>query len=164
MIIDPILDWASYLGGLGDDTPTAIAMDSAGDIYVAGTTTSANFPTSGGLQQAINAGGFVVSDVFVAKFDGDSRELVYSSYLGGRGDDAGLSVAVDAEGAVLIAGTTSSSDFPLLQPHQSVYANADDLIGSDAFLTKLDATGSSLVYSTYLGGSGLDTGQAVTVD
>ncbi len=164
LIIDPILDWASYLGGLGDDTPTAIAMDSAGDIYVAGTTTSANFPTSGGLQQAINAGGFVVSDVFVAKFDGDSRELVYSSYLGGRGDDAGLSVAVDAEGAVLIAGTTSSSDFPLLQPHQSVYANADDLIGSDAFLTKLDATGSSLVYSTYLGGSGLDTGQAVTVD
>jgi len=164
LVIDPILELSSYIGGTGDDTPTGIARDSAGNLYLVGATASSDFPTESPLQPEHAGGGFLVTDVFVTKLDPTATTLLYSTYLGGTGDDSGHSIAVDTSGNVLITGTTSSTDFPTVQALQEDYRNAADVFGSDAFVAKLNATGSALIYSTYMGGSGLDSGSSIAVD
>jgi hypothetical protein len=154
LVIDPVLSYSSYLGGSGDDFGLGIAVDGEGNAYVTGTTLSKDFPTPGSLQPA--SGGSY--DAFVAKIS-SAGSLVYSTYLGGGGLDEGHGIAVDSEGNAYVTGRTTSTNFPTkiaLQP------NYNGKI--DAFVAKLDATGSDLVYSTYLGGVDNDTGIDIAVD
>src|SRR5687767_3176504 len=155
LVIDPVLVWSTYLGGSGLDAAHAIAVDTAGSAYVTGNTSSINFPTANALQAA-NAGVF---DVFVAKFNAAGTALVYSTYLGGSGIDSGQGVAVDGSGSAYVAGYTESPNFPTLNAIQA--ANGG---GLDAFVTKLNAAGTALVYSSYLGGSSSDQAAGIAVD
>jgi len=149
------LTYSTYLGGSGDDGGARIAMDSSGSSYIVGSTSSPNFPTVNALQ--VNYGTNV--DAFVAKLNPAGSALVYSTYLGGSGYDTAIGLAVDGSGAAYVSGYTSSSDFPTFNPAE--WANSG---GGDAFLSKLNPAGSRLLYSTYLGGSGIDLGYGVGVD
>src|SRR6266480_753734 len=152
------LVYSTYLGGSGGDVIFGLAVDAAGNAYVTGLTDSTDFPTTMGAFQTTYGGGTFVSDAFVTKLDPTGCALVYSTYLGGSGGEAGFGIAVDSAGNAFVTGETNSSDFPTT-------ATATYGGGSwDAFVTKLDAAGSALVYSTYLGGSGSDAGHAIAVD
>src|SRR5262249_8501534 len=109
LTIDPVLAYSTYLGGSGNDSGQALAVDTSGSAYGTGLTASANFPTSPGALQPLHRGAF---DVFVTKLNPSGTALVYSTYLGGNDDDAGFGIAVDADGNAYITGRTSSSDFP----------------------------------------------------
>jgi len=175
LVIDPVLKYSTYLGGSGDDWGSvfnfirAIAVDPRGNAYVIGTTNSIDFPTTTDAHQREFAGGgggfinpfgdFAVGDVFVAKLNAAGNALVYSTYLGGTGDDYGEGIAVDAAGRAYLAGMTDSTDFPTMNPIQTENAGLADM-----FLAKLNATGSALVYSTYLGGSDSDGDPMIALD
>jgi hypothetical protein len=155
LIIDPTLSYSTYLGGSGDDCGYGIAVDSSNCAYVTGFTTSPNFPTANPIQPA-NAGNW---DVFITKLNAQGNGLVYSTYLGGSGSDYGNGIAVDSSNCAYVTGGTYSTNFPTANPIQG--ANAG---GPDAFITKLNAQGNGLAYSTYLGGSGSDYGKGIAVD
>jgi hypothetical protein len=166
------LVYSTYLGGSGagpdwpglGDYGVGIAVDSSGDAYVTGTTDSTDFPTKNPFQPHNNTfpGG---GNAFVTKFDPTGQELVYSTYLGGTGADNGIGIAVDSAGDAYVTGSTYSTDFPTKNPFQPHLAG-----GGDAFVTKFDPSGQTLVYSTYLGGSGntaesaADIGNGIAVD
>jgi hypothetical protein len=155
LIIDPMLTYSTYLGGNSLDSGNGIAVDSAGSAYVTGETASTTFPTTPGAYRTSNAG---ASDVFVTKFD-PTGTLVYSTYIGGTLAERGTGIAVDSDGNAYITGRTNSTNFPTMNGFQI------DLLGDfDAFITKLNAQGNALLYSTYLGGSGNDEGSAIAVD
>jgi hypothetical protein len=139
--------YATYLGGSGRDEATAIAVDSAGAALIAGHTLSTNFPATGTGFQSMKSGS---TDGFVAKVAAGGGSLSGASYLGGSGDDRALAVVVDTKGATVIAGSTASTNFPLVEPNQHLPGG-----GTDAFVAKLSTT-SLLVYSTYFGGSSTD--------
>jgi len=149
------LSFSTYLGGGDSDQGAAIAVDASGNAYVTGTATSTNFPVVNAYQPV--SGG--QSDAFITKFPASGSPLTYSTFLGGADADQGFGIAVDSTGNAYVTGATSSTNFPTLNPVQGTLASA-----SDAFVTELNATGSALVYSTYLGGSGGDLGQAIAVD
>ena len=143
----------TYFGGNKNDFATGLAVDSAGNFYLCGTTESPNFPVLKSFGSALLG----ASDAFVAKLvpsKDDPTILVfeYSSLIGGSGEETGVSVAVDNAGSAFITGRTSSLDFPISAPIQASYKGGD----SDAFVTKLSTDGKSLIYSTYLGGSGTE--------
>jgi len=156
LVIDPTLVYATYLGGSISDDGYGIAVDAAGSAYVTGLAGSTDFPTASPLQAAYGGGG----DAFVSKLNAAGSALLYSTYLGGSGEDYGYGIAVDADGSAYVTGQTTSTDFPTVNPLQA--ANGGGV--SDAFVSKLDATGSALLYSTYLGGSGRDGGSGIAVD
>ena len=158
LVIDPVLAYSSYLGGGSSDSGQAIAVDSAGSAYVTGPTYSSDFPTTTGAFEESDPPDS--SDAFVSKLSPDGSELVYSSYLGGNGDDSGQAIAVDSAGSAYVTGEANSNDFPTTPGA----FEEDDQTGSDAFASKLSPDGSELVYSSYLGGGGSDTGQAIAVD
>jgi hypothetical protein len=163
LIIDPVLSYSTYLGGSDVDEAAAIAVDGSGYAYLMGDTTSADFPIEYPEQRA-NAG---LSDIFVTKIDAAGSVPLYSTYLGGSADDTaylyGGGIAVDTDGNAYITGGTSSTDFPItigdVGPFQRSLGG-----GTDAFVAKLDPTGSALVYSTYLGGSAFDHGGGIAID
>jgi hypothetical protein len=162
LVIDPVLAYSTYLGGSGNDGANAIAIDSAGNIYVTGGTESPDFPTSNPLQAA-NAGG---SDVFIAKLNYGGTALVYSTYIGGANFgayDEGYALAVDRAGNAYVAGLTSSNDFPTVNAVQATYKGSGGF-GGDAFIAKLNRNGNALAYSTFLGGTGPDVATAIAVD
>jgi hypothetical protein len=146
------------LGVAGGDGCSAIAIDSSGSAYVAGEAYSSNFPVTSGAYQTTNKSATNSRpNAFVSKINPDGTALDYSTYLGGSNGDSGMGIAVDASENAYIAGGTYSSDFPVTSgAYQS--SNNDSGNGSEAFVAKLNATGSSLVYSTYLGGSGNPNG------
>src|ERR1017187_6500325 len=158
LFIDPLI-YSTYLGGSGTDQGYGIAVDNSGSAYVAGYTTSTDFPTMNPLQPA-KAGGD--TDAFVAKLSPEGSALIYSTYLGGSRNDYGWGIAVDSLGNAYITGNTTSTDFPTMNPLQP--AEADGGGDGDAFVAKLNPTGSALVYSTYLGGGGNYTGSGIAVD
>jgi len=160
LVIDPVLAYATYLGGPSANDGRAIAVDADGNAYVTGTTNSATFPNVGGLADP-NDDLQGSQDAFVTKLS-PTGAIVYSTYLGGTGTDAGNGIAVDDQGSAYVVGETSSADFPT--------ANAlplpnNALQGTDGFVTKLNANGNGLVYSTFLGGSASnENATAVAVD
>jgi hypothetical protein len=162
---DPTGSALVYSTYLGSASAYAIAIDGDRNAYVTGVTNSVNFPTTPGAFQSISGGG---NDVFVTKLDPAGSALVYSTYLGGSGFEWGLGVAVDAAGNAHVTGYTSSINFPTtpgaFQPIPADPIGSQFANHTDAFVTKLNPAGSSLVYSTYLGGSGGDTGAGITVD
>jgi hypothetical protein len=155
LVLDPVLLYSTYLGGDGSDQGYAIAVDSAGSAYVTGLTLSSNFPTAHPVQAAY----VDFYDVFVAKLNPSGSALVYSTYLGGSGDEIGYGIAVDSTGNAYVTGYTGSADFPTANPLQAANGGLED-----AFVTKLDPTGSTLVYSTYLGGTNYDSGFGIAAD
>jgi hypothetical protein len=155
LIIDPILSYSTYLGGDQDDLGNAITVDSSGSVYVTGGTTSTNFPVTSGVVQSTYGGadgGFqsVNGDIFVTKLSSDGSSLVWSTYIGGSGDDNTYSIAVDGTG-VYLTGGTNSSDYPVTT---GVYRPTSGVGLTDVLVTKLDPTGSTLLYSTHIGVSG----------
>lgn len=159
------LIYSSFLGGDGsylNDWANAIAINAAGNAFVAGSTSSTNFPTRNAFQATLRS---PVSNVFVTKVGPDGSNLIYSTYLGGSGTtgDFGYGIAVDAAGNAYVTGYTSSTNFPTQNAFQSTLRSPV----SNGFVTKLGPDGSNLVYSTYLGGSGSnynDYGYAIAVD
>ena len=156
LIIDPVLVYSTYLGGGSTDLGFNIAVDGAGSAYVTGDTVSDDFPTTAGAAQTTPAG----VNAFVTKLDATGSRLVYSTYLGGSGQNFGRGIAVDAAGSAYVTGVTEATDFPTTAgAAQTTHAGGVN----DAFVTKLNATGSGLVYSTYLGGGDGDVGQGIAV-
>ncbi|MBZ5726686.1 MAG: SBBP repeat-containing protein [Acidobacteriia bacterium] len=154
--------YLSYLGGANVDVALAMDVDAAGFIYLTGTTNSTDFPIVGAAVQATGAATTV--DAFVSKIDPNaagSDGLVYSTFLGGTtGNESGNGIAVGADGMIYVIGTTNSSDFPV---SSGAYAAVKFGDPPDAFLTKIDPTSSTPVYSTYMGGEGFDDGRSIAV-
>jgi hypothetical protein len=154
-----LLAYSTYLGGSNTDHGAAIAVDTTGEAWVAGSTWSTDFPVANAFQSASGGG----QDAYVARISADGNSLLFGSYLGGNGGSPGYpeaaqAIALDWQGNAYLSGVTSSTNFPLLDPLQSSL-NGE----TDAFVTKLNAAG-TLAYSTYLGGSGMDAANAITVD
>ncbi len=160
LVIDPVLSYATYLGGSGVDQGTGIAVDGSGNVYVAGDTTSPTFPTTTGAYSTTLAGGTSTGDAFVSKLSPDGSTLLYSTYLGGSGDEDVWHVAVDGAGEAEIVGYTDSTNYPTVNAAQGTYGGGV----YNAFASKLSADGSALVYSTYLGGNGDDEAYGLAVD
>lgn len=156
LVIDPVLVYSSFLGGSLSDQGFGIAVDATGNAYVTGSADSADFPTTVGAFDTTRS---TIPDAFVTKVNPTGSALVYSTYLGGDGTDRGLGIAVDGTNMAYVTGVTGSTDFP------DVNAFQPDLEGgTDAFVTKLNAAGDGLEYSTYLGGNLDDQGNAIAVD
>ncbi len=148
------LVYSTYIGGSGGDTASTLDIDIEGCAYVAGSTSSSNYPVQNPFQ--IFQGN---TDVIVTKLSPSGNSLVYSTYLGGSSQESANDIAVDDLGCVYLTGETSSGDFPLLAPLQTIQG------GKDGFVTKLSPSGDSLIYSTYLGGSAYyDVGNALQTD
>ena len=183
LIIDPVLVYSTYLGGSGNEACSiiapitvpgmsvpvpppgcpAITVDAAANAYVAGSTTSTNFPaTTGEYQPALAPG--ATANVFIAKFS-PTGALLFATYLGGNGTDYTAGVAVDAGFDILVAGTTSSSNFPTTNgATNAAFQTTPVTSGRHVFVSKLDPTGKLLLYSTYLSGSGTDIASGLAVD
>jgi hypothetical protein len=146
------LIYSTYLGGSGIDSGQDVKVDAAGNAYVVGNTSSTTFPTTVGAFQTTNAGNF---DVFVAKVNPAATGLEYSTLLGGALEDSGFSIAIDPTGHAYVSGRTQSGNFPVTAGSFQTSLGG----GFDAFVTKLEPDGSGLVYSTYLGGSGNEDGK-----
>jgi len=157
LVIDPSLVYATYLGGTEEDHVWGIAVDTSRNVYIVGSTNSNNFPVKAGAFQTIYGGN---GDAFVTKLNADGNAMVYSSYIGGSGYDTARGICVDTSGCAYITGDTSSDDFPTTL---GAFDTLLDLSG-DAFVLKLNAAGNSLIYSTYLGGSGGDIAYRICVD
>ncbi|GAC1515357.1 MAG: SBBP repeat-containing protein [Terriglobales bacterium] len=151
LVLDPIISYSTYLGGSGDDAGNAIAVDSAGNAYVTGYTQSTNFPTATPFQAAYHLN----TDAFVTKLNPTGTAFVYSTYLGGNGGDIGFGIAADSSGNAYVTGSTTSTDFPTLNPIQT---------HGGIFLTKLNPTGTALIYSTYYGGTNSEQANAIAID
>ncbi len=149
------LVYSTYVGGSGNDSGNALAIDASGDVFVAGGTSSADFPTTTGAFQKSFGGGSL--NAFIFELNPGGTALTYSTYLGGTGSDVPTGIAVDTTGAYIV-GSTSSTDFPTLNPIQKNLAGS-----SNGFVTKLNPSGSALLYSTYLGGGTGDFASAVAV-
>jgi Beta-propeller repeat len=154
LVIDPVLTYSTYLGGSGDEFPIWSAIDRAGNFYVTGFTNSTDFPTTGGSFQPTFGGGD--GDAFVAKLNRSGSGLVWSTYLGGDAFDVAIGLDVDRHGDVVVTGETGSTGFPTTPgAFQPTFAGGP----TDAFVTKLNAKGSKLLFSTFLGGAeGFDVG------
>jgi hypothetical protein len=154
VVIDPVLVYSTYLGGSGNDQPVGIAVDSTGSVYVTGYTNSADFPlaTLGALPGNTN-------HVFVAKLDPSGSNLIYTDYIGGGNQDYAAALALDAANHVYVTGSTQSNNFPVVKPYQAQQPGP-----YSGFLTEVSADGSSLLYSTYLGGNSFDQPTSVAID
>jgi len=185
LVIDPVLSYSTYFGGNNTTVAWAMALGTNDDsIYIAGQTLSVNsinasnniipFTTTNAYQTNFQ-GGTVTGDAFVAKFDSSfGTNLIYCTYLGGNGDDAAYALAVGANGNAFVAGVTESTNFPVKKPVIYQTFNGSNLSGTfdtlfkefpdDAFVTELETNGSSLIYSTYLGGESSDAVFGLAVD
>jgi hypothetical protein len=175
LTIDPVLDFLTYMGGKKMDIGHSIALDGAGNIYVAGETLSTGLLTTNSIIfgatnfNKFRGGNNAFGDAFVAKYD-NSGALQFLTYLGGKRDDGAIGITFDATGggAIWVTGFTDSTNFPLVNPIRSQLTgpnkNANHVFPVDAFIAKLDLTGTSLLYSTYFGGDSIDEGLGIAVD
>jgi hypothetical protein len=151
------LVYSTYIGRFPDDYGTAIAVDGSGNAYVTGYTLSVDYPVTPGAFQTTNGG---YKDVFVTKLNATGTDLVYSTYIGGSDDEVGFGIAVDGSGYAYVTGVTDSPDYDVTPGAFQTTKGG----GADVFVTKLNATGTALVYSTYIGGSRDDEGYGIAVD
>jgi hypothetical protein len=158
LVIDPVIAYATYLGGAASEEPTDVAVDAQGDLYVTGSVSSVDFPIANPLPGAPSAGG---TDAFVTKLNASGAKFLYSTYFGGSGTDVGWGIRTDASG-IYLAGSTTSSDLPAINSWQPDYAGGQ--VEGDAFLVKLNPAGDAVVYSTLLGGSGDDGCRGFAID
>jgi hypothetical protein len=164
LVIDPTLSYSTYLGGRANDYGDALALDSAGNAYVIGYTSSTNFPSTAGVYQPHCANNCSYADVFVTEINASQTNLVYSTYLGGSRDDFGYGIFVDASGNAYLTGQTFSADFPTTSGAFQTACGGGVCTGGEGFVTKLNSTGSALIYSTYLAGSTINLANAIVVD
>lgn len=156
LVIDPLV-WGTYLGGTGNDDIRKIAFAADGDIIATGIAGNATFPASvSGVYDAMFNGG---SDMFVGKLSGDGRSLRFATYIGGSGNDTPTALCLDASGNIYIGGITLSADFPTMNPFDATYNLLNDMT-----IVKLNPSGSSLDYGTYLGAAGSDEVNGMAVD
>ncbi len=155
LTIDPVLSFATYLGGSNTESAYAIAVDASGNTYIAGDTYSIDFPKVGPVQTYQGS-----KDIFVTKLNSTGTAILYSTYLGGTGNDTARAIAIDASGNAYVTGQTYSVNFPVTNGALRTTAPGN----ADAFVAKLNASGNALVYSTYLGGTGNEMGTAIAVD
>ncbi len=155
LTIDPVLTYSTYFGGSASDAGYGIAVDAAGNIYLSGSTGSTNFPLKDPFQPSLSG----AADTFITKLNPSGTELIYSTYIGGSDIDLANGIAIDSAGNVTIAGRTSSTNFPVLNPIQPSNGGWFDL-----FVTRLNSGGSALIFSTYLGGTAWDEAYSVAVD
>lgn len=155
LVIDPTVLYSTYFGGSGDEGIFGIRFDKQGNIYVAGETSSLDFPTKHPAQSKVGGS----YDVFVSKFDPTGKNLIYSTYLGGSQFDHAVGLQLDDHGSAYIAGLTFSSDFPVKNALQPSFAGQ-----ADGFVARLSPSGSELIFSTYLGGEGFDSINALAID
>src|SRR5207302_1221126 len=147
---------STLFGGSQSDYGSSIAIDSTGNVYVAGLCTSADIPTVNALQPSQGGGLF---DAFVTKLNSAGGQIMYSTLLGGSGVDRAFRIAVDSAGSAYVTGDTDSPNFPVANGFQPANGGS-----ADAFVSKLNPNGTALAYSTYFGGSGIDAGTAIAVD
>ena len=174
LVIDPILAYSTYFGGTNADFVVAVTADASGDAYVTGLTISEDFPLTAGAFQAVNYAtpSNAVSTAFISKFNASGTALLYSTYLGGvaiantlhEQGDYGKAIAVDAAGNAYVTGYTYSSDFPITSGAFQKGNQAATVGLATGFVTKLNPSGTALVYSTYLGGSLLDELTSLAID
>jgi hypothetical protein len=150
LVIDPVLSYSTYLGGSGFDVPLWSALDRQGNLYISGFTNSADYPVTAGSVEPHFGGGNL--DAFVMKLNPDGSGVVYSTYLGGSGNDIATGMSVARDGRAYVVGYTNSVDFPTQNALQPLFAGGSE----DGFVAALDASGSRFIYSTYLGGNGDD--------
>ncbi len=160
LVIDPVIEYSTMPGGTANDYCRGVAIDPQGNQYAVGYVTSADFPLKNAYDSTYAGGGSAGYDMFVAKISPFGDSLMYSTYLGGSdGDDRGYAVAVNSLGQACVVGHSNSTDFPTVSPLQGSNNGTEDFV-----IAKLSADGSSLLYSTYYGGSGSDIGNGVAVD
>ena len=141
----PVPTYGTYFGGTGDESASAVATDSQGNVIIVGTTTSQSLPGTGNSFQTSRAPGFPNNkDIFVTKFDATGRRLLWTSFLGGDGDDSPVALAVDSSGNIYVTGTTQSSNFPTTKSAFQVASPGD------SFVSKISPNGSSSSHSTGL--------------
>jgi uncharacterized protein (TIGR03437 family) len=177
------LVWSTYLGGSQDDGASAIALDSSGNVYIAGATVSSNFPgASGGFQSTFGGKGgeptiaesgyvsFDTGDAFVAEIDPTGAHLLAATYLGGTLDDFALALTIDSSGNVWVGGGTISTNFPLASAFQHAYGGGTNFLEQevfstgDGFVSELSSDLKTLKYSTYFGGNEDDAISGIAVD
>jgi len=159
VVIDPLL-YSTYLGGSSDEIAYDMFVDSNGNVYVVGATLSSSYPTTTGAYDTSYNSGYFFGDVFVTKLNPSGTSLVYSTFLGGSSEDVGYSIHVDSSGNAYVCGWTLSQNFPVTSGALNTTPNGY----IDCFVTKLNPSGSSLIYSTYLGGSDGEICYAVVAD
>ncbi|MFC5861455.1 chitobiase/beta-hexosaminidase C-terminal domain-containing protein [Acidicapsa dinghuensis] len=176
LIIDPVLVYSTYLGGSGvaghgGDQGNGIAVDSAGDAYIVGTTYSTDFPVTSNAFQQQNNSATGDSTVFISELNPTGTALIYSTYLGGSGGDFGYGIALDSTGNAYITGATYSADFPATCGAYQTTNPSTTAGAPTAFVAAIQPGGGNLIYSTYLGGSGNqnatplgDVAQAIAVN
>ena len=160
LVIDPILQYSSYVGGSApannaDDLGQAIALDGEGNIYIAGRTQSSDLPLQGAVQLTNKGSG----DAFVMKLDPTGKKVLYATYLGGGSLEYAYGIVVDGSGQAHVTGVTGSRDFPLKNAHQDKNTGLNIV-----FVTKLNAQGNALAFSTYLGGERNDAPAGIALD
>jgi uncharacterized protein (TIGR03437 family) len=169
LIIDPALKYSTYLGGENNEAARGIGLDSAGNVYIAGVSSSPDLPTNSGVYQPNFAGRTALAnsnftgDGFVAKFS-PAGKLIYLTYLGGAMDDGIAALAVDPAGNAYVTGETYSADFPSVNGYQPKLNSPSSTIEGDAFVTKLSPDGNKIIWSTFLGGTDEDIGTGITLD
>jgi hypothetical protein len=172
LVIDPVLAYSTFLGGLGYEQANGVAVNQLGQVYVVGETSSTNFPVANALWPT-NGGGYdgtqnpYGNEAFVAKLGADGTNLLFATYLGGNGLDVAVAVALDSAGNPFITGLTGSTNFPTtptaLQSGLAGEVNLD-FYPNDIFAARLSANGDALLYSTFIGGTNDDLGLAIAVD
>ncbi|HEV8580779.1 MAG TPA: SBBP repeat-containing protein [Thermoanaerobaculia bacterium] len=153
------LIYSTYLGGTGDDQAFGIAVDAAGQAHVTGVTGSSSFPLAAPPGRRVLDSTVASDDVFVTKLNAQGNGLLFSTFLGGSGADSGNAIALDSAGAVYVAGTTNSTNFPTVNEFQPALGGADD-----AFAAKIDPFRPSLLWSSYLGGQDFDNARGIALD
>ena len=156
LVVDPIIDLSTFLGGSGQETGYAVTVDTTGNIYIVGQTSSLNFPAKSAYDNSING----TSDAFIVKINPTGTSVLFSTYLGGRNPgDKAWDVEVDRDGRIYVCGETLSLNFPIVNAYQGAFRG-----GTDGFISILSSNGAQLLYSSYLGGSSQDVIYGMALD